>query len=309
MALPDTRLHVPGRSARGDVVGDRGHRFRRADDAHVIDAVDQLDVNRRRDAADRFGIFVRNHQFVVGAGEDRQRPGHGRQIGAVAPRAEIAPQPVGIGRHQDFSGVRRHRKGQRRQRLATVDADVTQHLQRKDARDIGAGPAAGIRPVGRGVVAEIRREQHGAREQVLDRRCRHAQREAAAGRMADQRQRRGWIRSCAPRRRNRQDHPRAGRHSRYRPASLRRRGREYPPHRSRRPRAAKRIRQRMNARTRAGRAVNQDGDPPNRRAARRIMAVSQFSAVARLKKLDPRHRAAIHSTRGFGDRDAVPEAA
>ncbi len=41
----------------------------------------------------------------------------------------------------------------------------------EEARNVGAGPAAGIRPVGRRVVAEIGREQHGAREQVLDRRA------------------------------------------------------------------------------------------------------------------------------------------
>ena len=65
-----------------------------------------------------------------------------------------------------------------------------QRQQADDARDIGVGPAAGIRPGGRRVVAEIGREQHDALEQVLDRRARHAQRKAAAGGMTDQGQRR-----------------------------------------------------------------------------------------------------------------------
>jgi len=41
-------------------------------------------------------------------------------------------------------------------------------------------PAAGVPPGGGSIVAEIGREQHGALEQVLDRRARHPQRKAAA---------------------------------------------------------------------------------------------------------------------------------
>src|SRR5439155_13564025 len=77
------------------------------------------------------------------------------------------------------------------QRLATGDADFPQRQQAEDARNIGAGPAAGIPPAARGVIAEIGRKQHGALEQFLDRRARHAERKAAAGGMADQRQRGG----------------------------------------------------------------------------------------------------------------------
>ena len=51
-------------------------------------------------------------------------------------------------------------------------------------------PAAGVRPRRWRVVAEIGREHHGALEQVLDRRGRHAQRKAAARGMSDQRHRR-----------------------------------------------------------------------------------------------------------------------
>ena len=59
------------------------------------------------------------------------------------------------------------------------------------------------------------------------------------------------------------------------------------------------IRQRMNARARSGRAVNEDGDPPDPGTTRRIMAVGQFGAVARLKKLEPRHGTAIHFPFGY----------
>ena len=89
-----------------------------------------------------------------------------------------------------------------RQHIAAVDERLSElvakvgaqaHAQRQqanDARDIGVRPAAGTRPGGRRVVAEIGREHHEALEQVLDRRARHAQREAAAGGMANKRQRR-----------------------------------------------------------------------------------------------------------------------
>ena len=87
----------------------------------------------------------------------------------------------------EFGGTAKASTGRR---LAAADADGAQRDQADDARNIGVGPAAGIRPGGRRIVAEIGREQHGAREQVLDRRARDAQRKAAAGGMADQRQRR-----------------------------------------------------------------------------------------------------------------------
>ena len=104
---------------------------------------------------------------------------------------EVAHQPVGIGPTPASSRVRRHRERQHRQRLAAGDADAAQRQQADDARDIGLRPAAGTRPGGREHRSRDKaRAAPTALEQVLDRRARHAQRKAAAGGMADQRQRR-----------------------------------------------------------------------------------------------------------------------
>ena len=103
---------------------------------------------------------------------------------------EIAPQTFGVGRHQNLFGVRRHRERNHRQSVAAVDPDAPQHRQRDNPWQIRTGPAAGVWPVGRGIVAEIGREQHGARKQVLDRRCGNPQGETATGGVTDQGQRR-----------------------------------------------------------------------------------------------------------------------
>ena len=136
------------------------------------------------------GIFVWEHQFVIGARDQRDWPGCvGEIFSEIAVDREIAHQAVAVGRDQILLGIRRHRKGEHRQRLAAGDADAAQRHQADDARDVGVGPAAGIRPRGRRVIAEIGRQQHGAIKQVLDRRARHPQRKAAAGGVADQGQR------------------------------------------------------------------------------------------------------------------------
>ena len=56
---------------RRDIAGNLVHRLGHADDAHVVDAGDQLDLDIWGDRVDRIGIFVRQHQFVVGAGDQR----------------------------------------------------------------------------------------------------------------------------------------------------------------------------------------------------------------------------------------------
>src|ERR1700730_2516694 len=74
----------PGPCVGGNVVGDRRDGPGDADNAHVVDALDQLDVDRRRDRVYRVGVFVRQHQFIVGAGNQRQRLGHAGKIVLVA---------------------------------------------------------------------------------------------------------------------------------------------------------------------------------------------------------------------------------
>ena len=96
----------------------------------------------------------------------------------------------------------------------------------RNARNVRAGPAAGVLSAARGVVTEIGREQHRALEQVLQRRAGDTQRKPAAGGVTDQRQRRGRDWSCGSSRRNPQGRPRAGRDRRYRRACRMRHGRE-----------------------------------------------------------------------------------
>src|SRR6185437_3160840 len=60
---PATHPSTPRHAAGRDVVGDGGYRLRGGDDAHVVDAVDQPDVDRGSNAAHGFRIFIRQHQF------------------------------------------------------------------------------------------------------------------------------------------------------------------------------------------------------------------------------------------------------
>src|SRR5215472_14135436 len=68
--LQRANLYLRPRSiVRCDIVGNLVHRLGYADDAHVVDARDQLDLHIRRDRMDGIGICVRQHQLVVGAGD------------------------------------------------------------------------------------------------------------------------------------------------------------------------------------------------------------------------------------------------
>ena len=103
-----------------------------------------------------------------------------------------------------------------------------------DARDVGLGPAAGIRPAwsarrsrDRGRAARCARTDSGS----ASRRCAARSRRRRNGRPASAAL---TARTCATTRRNPTDHPRAGRHSRCRRACPRCRGRGCPPPRSRR---------------------------------------------------------------------------
>ena len=95
----------------------------------------------------------------------------------------------------------------------------------------GVRPAAGTRPGGRRIVAEIGRQHHEALEQVLDRRARHAQAQSRRRRNGRSASAALTARRCATPRRNRPCRPQAGRHSRYRRAYLTCRGRAYRPQR------------------------------------------------------------------------------
>ena len=258
----------------------------------MIDAVDQLDLDRRRHRMHGVGIFVRQHQFIIGTRNQRQRAGHGGEIAPVAAGREIAHQPVRIAGRQNLFGIGWYREGERRQRFAAIDAEAAQRQQSEDAWNVGRGPAA-RGPIGRGIIAEIGRKQHGARKQVLDRRTRKAKRKATARRVAKQRQRRsgrGLAHDC--------DKilkivfeladigDVAARAGAAMAANVGRVGLDAP--------CTERVRQRMQRDARSRRAVHENGDLVRGGSPRRIVPVRQFRAVAGGKALQRRHRAAIN---------------
>src|SRR3954447_7638788 len=76
-----------------EVVGDDGYRGGVAHDAHVIDALDQLEADWPRSAAHGIWILLRQHQQLV----IRARLARSAEIGAeVGMTGDIPPVPPGI---------------------------------------------------------------------------------------------------------------------------------------------------------------------------------------------------------------------
>jgi hypothetical protein len=143
------------------------------------------------------------------------------------------------------------------------------------------------------VMAEIGRKQHRPPKQVLDRRTGHTQREATAGGVAEQRN--GRVRIALPHESHEVGHvvlelteiADIAAHARAAMAAdVGCKGLDAM--------GCQCIGERVHRRARARGTVNEDGDQPGRRPARRIVSVRQQRAVAGTEVLQPRHGAAIY---------------
>src|SRR5205807_832209 len=124
----------PSPPARHDVVGDRSTDSEVADDAHVIDTVEQLDVDGRE--VTDCGTIVRcDHQFVVRTCDDGDWALRGGETVAVVVDAEVADQAIGVHGRLIFLGMRGHRKRDDGQVLATGHTKPAQKMQCDYARN------------------------------------------------------------------------------------------------------------------------------------------------------------------------------
>ena len=138
-----------------------------ADHAHVVDALDQLDsTDRRHRTASRSAYLSGNISSSAGAGEHRDAAAVRRRrslaISRVVPKLRI--RRYGIGRGQifaEFGGTAKASVGSIRSSRCRAGAA----RRARGSAECRRSPSRRIRPVGRRVIAEIGREQHGAHEQ------------------------------------------------------------------------------------------------------------------------------------------------